>query len=365
MNLLPVCVLVIAGATTAQPGIVAIGDLPGSVPVSGAYGVSADGSVVTGISYGSGGGIFGGTMIRWTREGGLEALPRVPDSSDNIGGTFSPSAEFIAGAHGSTGLVWSRDLGTVSVGSLPGGRDTSSVGQINNEGMTVGSASFDFTVLGAPLNRAIKWTPAGGLEALPLPEPSDLGFNSRASHILADGRIFGHSNSGTWLYSEQAGFEMLPVGSYMNQINSTGDFMIGTNLVNDPWPFRSTYWTPDTGEVQLEPLGSIASTSVIRMSEDGSVIVGEASNTGFIIWLDQGTPMLLTDYAESLGIDMSGWFIERVTSISADGTTIIGIGAKLEWSGTNRSEGFVLTIPTPGAAVVLGISGLLACRRRR
>ena len=158
---------------------------------------------------------------------------------------------------------------------------------------------------------------------------------------------------------------MLPVGSYMNQINSTGDFMIGTNLVNDPWPFRSTYWTPDTGEVQLEPLGSIASTSVIRMSEDGSVIVGEASNTGFIIWLDQGTPMLLTDYAESLGIDMSGWFIERVTSISADGTTIIGIGAKLEWSGTNRSEGFVLTIPTPGAAVVLGISGLLACRRRR
>ncbi|PHQ81473.1 MAG: hypothetical protein COB69_04140, partial [Phycisphaera sp.] len=76
MNLLPVCVVVIAGATTAQPGIVAIGDLPGSVPVSRAFGVSADGSVVTGSSF----AFDGGTPIRWTREGGLEALPRVPDS---------------------------------------------------------------------------------------------------------------------------------------------------------------------------------------------------------------------------------------------------------------------------------------------
>jgi len=361
MNLLPVCVVVIAGATTAQPGIVAIGDLPGSVPVSRAFGVSADGSVVTGSSF----AFDGGTPIRWTREGGLEALPRVPDSSDNFGGSVSSSGEYIAGAHGSTGLVWSRELGSVSAGSLPGGRDTSQLGQINDEGMTVGLASFDFNVLGAPLNRAVKWTPAGGLEALPLPEPSDLNFNSLATHILDDGRIFGHSNSGTWLYSEQSGFEMLPVGRYMTQINSTGDFMIGTNLIDDPWPFRSTYWTPDTGEVQLESLPSVASSGVIGMSDDGSVIIGEASNVGFIIWLDQGTPMLLTDYAESIGIDMSGWDIEHVFAISADGTTIVGTGAKFEWSGTGRSEGFVLTIPAPGAAAVFGCAGLLAGRRRR
>jgi len=93
------------------------------------------------------------------------------------------------------------------------------------------------------------------------------------------------------------------------------------------------------------------------------VIVGRRSGD-LVVWIDQGEPMLIKDYAESLGIDMTNWGITNVFDVSADGTTIVGAARHASWSG-DRVEGFVLTIPTPGAAVVLGVSGLFAGRRRR
>ncbi len=349
--------------TAAQASFVTIGDLPGGFHTSYARGVSSDGSVVTGLSYATGGAL----AFRWDQESGMEALPVLPGTAGYQGGTVSPNGKYITGTHGfpsqqgQNGFVWSEETGTVSIGSLPGGRNMSSLGGITDEGVSVGWSDFDLTPTGYSLYRAVKWTPQGGLEELPLPSPTDIQYQSWASYILDDGRIFGSSNSGKWLYSEKTGFEMLPVSSYMNTINPSGDFMIGTMLDStSPIPHRARYWTPDTGEVPLAPYGDDYASRALFMSDDGSIIIGQGTQ-GWQVWLDQGSPVLFDDFVAGLGVDLDGWNMNFVYGISGDGSKIYGSAIG---STGNNIEGFVLSIPAPSSASVL-VPGVLAFRRKR
>ena len=297
----------------------------------------------------------------------MEALPVLPGTAGYQGGTVSPNGKYITGTHGfpsqqgQNGFVWSEETGTVSIGSLPGGRNMSSLGGITDEGVSVGRSDFDLTSTGHSLYRAVKWTPQGGLEELPLPSPTDIQYQSWASYILDDGRIFGSSNSGKWLYSEKTGFEMLPVSSYMNTINSSGDFIIGTMLDStSPIPHRARYWTPDTGEVSLTPYGDDYASRALFMSDDGSIIIGQGTQ-GWQVWIDQGSPVLFDDFVADIGVDLDGWYIDGIFGISGDGSKIYG--SAIDNTG-NNIEGFVLTIPAPASASVLAL-GVLAFRRKR
>lgn len=349
----------------AQPSFVTIGDLPGGYHNSHAIGVSSDGSVVTGFSYATGGML----AFRWTQESGMEALPVLPGTGGYQGGPVSPNGKFITGTHviqgqkGQNGFVWSEETGTVSIGSLPGGRNMSILGHITDDGLGVGRSDFDLTPTGYPLYRAVKWTAQSGLEALPLPEPTDLQYQSSAGRVLNDGRIFGVSNSGKWFYSEESGFEMLPVSRYMNTINSSGDFIIGTMLDStSPIPHRARYWTPDTGEVPLAPYGDDYASEALFLSDDGSVIIGRGTQ-GWQVWLDQGAPVLVEELVANLGVDLDGWYIDFIYGISGDGSKIYGTA--INNTGKNLMiEGFVLTIPAPASASVLAL-GVLAFTRKR
>ncbi len=363
MKAIALVIVLTTSCAAAQPSFVTIGDLPGGFHTSYARGVSSDGSVVTGLSYATGGSL----AFRWDEESGMEALPVVPGTAGYQGGTVSPNGKFITGTHGfpsqqgQNGFVWSEETGTISIGSLPGGRNMSILGHITNDGLGVGRSDFDLTPRGYPIYRAVKWTLKGGLEALPLPEPTDLQFSSAAGRVLDDGRIFGISNSGKWFYSEDSGFEMLPVSSYMNTINPSGDFMIGTMLDStSPIPHRARYWTPDTGEVPLTPYGDDYASEALFMSDDGSVIIGRGTQ-GWQVWLDQGSPVLFDDFVAGLGVDLDGWNMNFVYGISGDGSKIYG--SAIDSTG-NNIEGFVLTIPAPASVSVL-VPGVLAFRRRR
>lgn len=94
------------------------------------------------------------------------------------------------------------------------------------------------------------------------------------------------------------------------------------------------------------------------MNDDGSVIVGKLKSKE-VIWINQEKPILIEDFATSIGVDMTGWNILGIWDISGDGSTIVG---QARYQG--RVEGFVLTIPTPASAIPLTLA-LFATRRNR
>jgi len=366
MKAIALVIALTTSSAAAQSTFVTIGDLPGGFHTSHTSGISADGRVLTGLSSSSSGLL----AYRWTADTGITALPTLPGTQGYQGGAVSPNGTYISGAHGVInlsayyGFVWSEQTGMVSVGSLPGGRDVTRLGYITDDGVVVGMSDFDLTSTGVSLFRATKWTPQGGLEAIPLPDPTDLQHQSSALFVLDDGRVFGSSNSGRWLYSEDSGFEMIPVGSYMRRISRSGDFMIGTMLDStSPIPHRARYWTPDTGEVSLAPYGDDYASEALYMSDDGSIIIGRGT-LGWQVWLDQGAPILFEDLIANYGIELGDWRIESINGISEDGRTIFGNAINLS-SGEVLIEGFLIKIPAPMTIAPFVALGLVATRGRR
>ncbi len=261
---------------------------------------------------------------------------------------------------GSIGYVWSEGEGYTLIGDLPGGNARSGLTAIKSDGSYgIGFSSFAFNSFGAPINRAVSWTPDGGLQPLQLPPGDDELAGSLAYQMLPDGRIFGRSESGIWLYSEIGGFEILDGAQHMTRSSADGSFFSGTSLATGNHP---AYWTRESGLQHLPLLGDHFFGNVLGMSADGSVIVGTSQGVE-CVWIDQGEAIEFIDYAESFGIDMTGWSILNMGQVSADGRTIVGTARHASWE-IGRVEGFVLTIPAPASAGVLG-AVLVAFRRRR
>lgn len=357
--LLPLMMIGLSAPAATGQSLTFVGDLPGGFPVSYAIGTSKDGSVVTGYSYSS----EGVSGFRWTANDGISELNRSNGAGVYDGLAVSPNGEYILGRYQGLGSVWTEATGTVQIGDLPGGIEASSLRDINDSGLAVGQASHGFNSIGAPTYRAVRWNSTDGLVPMPLPAGDEAsGLNSDAKGILSDGRIYGESASGAWIYSEDTGFEMLPGAEGLGPSNSDGSFIVGIANDSSLQASVAAYWTPDDG-LQHLPRGDIGvSGAALSMSDDGSIIVGRLG-TQQVVWIDQGEPMLVTDYAASLGIDVSDFGIFSVYGVSADGTTIVGGGRRLSWEG-GRVEGFVLTIPAPGTIGVLGVA-FLAARRRR
>jgi probable HAF family extracellular repeat protein len=149
---------------TAEQGMESIGVLPGDT-YSGALGISADGSIIAGYSVAAGINVF--RAIRWTAKDGMVALnppPQVVDSyAYNISddGTAITGAIRISNGHDHA-FVWTassgmQDLGVLPGGTLAGGQDVASGGQI-----VVGRSEI------APLEfRAVMWVNG---------EPHDLNY---------------------------------------------------------------------------------------------------------------------------------------------------------------------------------------------
>lgn len=353
------CMILVANATLAQATFQTVGYLSSGNPVSHATAASNDGSTIVGVSNI---GLAGSIGFHWTSSGGLTALSILPETSNYQPTSTSPSGALITGTHasagGPVGFVWSESLGMVSIGDLPGGRRDSYLTTITETGFGVGASS---TAIGdgSAYFRAISWSPQGGMQLLPLPSPGDEGVSSSARQLLPDGRIFGRSASGAWLYSESDGFEMLDGARHMNFASADGTFFSGTSLATGTNP---AYWTRENGLQHLPLLGDHFFGNVLGMSADGWVIVGTSQGVE-CVWIDQGEAIEFIDYAESFGLDMTGWSILNARQVSADGTTIVGTARHASWE-IGRVEGFVLTIPAPASASVFAL-GIVSLRRRR
>jgi len=350
----------------AQASFQTVGHLSIDQPISHANHVSDDGHMAFGFAVGINGGLTG---WRWTHASGMQVMPSLPGYGWAEPYGTNRTNDFILGrigipGGGSQSFIWDELGGYTLIGDLPGGTNNSGLTAITEDASYgVGFSSHGFSTIGAPIFRAVSWTPSDGLAPLPLPSTGDDLTNSRAYSLLPDGRIFGQSASGAWLYSESYGtFEMLLGAEAMSHVSSDGAFFAG----NDGFASRAAYWTREDGQTFLPLLDGHLYSGLRGMSNDGSVMVGQSFGQfggDEVVWFDQGEPIPVIDFATSLGLDMDGWRFIDVMSVSGDGSTIVGTAAHESWVGS-RQEGFVLTIPTPASVMPLAV-GLMALQRKR
>lgn len=347
-------VLALATASLGAQQIRSVGVLPGGIG-SQCSSVSASGQVVVGISWGEWGvsndrsfrivgngeaqdiGTFPGAENMWAtavsgngtttvglaftptglrgfrlRNGvflDLGVLPGAPYGTEAYG--VSHDGSVVVGTGSSPGDLfhafrWTQQTGMVDLGTLPGG-DYSYGNAVSASGQVVVGASTS-----ANGEQGFRWTPSTGMTQL---QPIDPAVPSGAFAVSATG-AFAAGYSGTSMVRWNAAGQVqdlgtLPGGSYAVAYAISGNGQIVGGMSDDvTMESRATVWAALLGQVDLN------------------------------------------EFLPELGVDLSDWDLDGVTSISADGRTLVGFG---QFQGENR--GFVVRVPNPGPG---GLGWLIA-----
>ncbi len=359
---LPTCLAAAAGMLALASGVSAqsitsVGLPPGG-SFSGATAVSANGSVVAANVDMAG-------AYRWTSAGLVDigSLPGAfatsaedinADGSVIVGGVFLVVPEETVRAH-----RWTSGGGMQDLGVLPGGVASVAIG-VSGDGHIVTGYSFDVNFN----TTAFRWTSAGGMQSI---GTLTGGAASEGRKVSRDGgTIIGISGSSdgdrAFAWTESGGMQSLGLfspgdgGSSAWGVNADGTVVAGTSGTH------AVIWT--NGVVQnIGMLPGASNAVAFTVSDDGSLVGGysffgnEATAT---LWSEVLGTVDLNTYLPTLGVDLTGWELDYTRDISFDGTTIVGEGL---FNGEPR--GWVVTVPSPGAAAILGLGGLLAARRRR
>jgi uncharacterized membrane protein len=353
------------GVVHGQVSFTGLGDLPGGLFYSWGSSVSADGRAVVGRSNGVAGSVASYHAIRWTREGGMEAvsLPAqwafgsyaVGTSQD---GSVVAGNAFVSAASTTEPFVWTPGGVTLLVGPVNGfGRaNRVSADGTTVVGQTVGiHPTQNFAEVGA------RWTNGGGgvpLGWLPNTNSCDATVVSRdGSIILGSCYATGTGNGGLFRWTQATGIQLLdtqPAGTLswsVAAMSEDGTVVCGAVLIGTPTTgSRSSImrWTQSGGATLLDPDPSHPQSECRAMSPDGKAIVGYywmypaywanvwTAETG-LLRLDQ---YLLTRHGFQ---PPAGWVLERAMGISDDKRTIVGEGM----NPNGQTEGWIITLPWP------------------
>lgn len=360
--------LALALGLLAQPAALAgaggyflpLGDLPGGLFYSEAFGVSPDGTVVVGRSQGSGGEVPFRSVIGQT----MQSLSAPPGGA--LGASLGGSVVVGYGnsANGVEAFRWTQQSGVVGLGDLPGNIFESIATDVTPDGeIIVGSGAS------AAGREAIRWTQTSGMVGLgDLPGGST---NSRAEAISANGAIVvgrGASASGTEAFVWREGLGMiglgdLPGGSFFsaaNAVSADGTTVVGGSDSGGGAAGASAFlWTESSGMIALGPTGY-----AYGVSGDGSVVIGSTGLDAFgdaFIWDEaHGARNLKTVLQTEFGLNLTGWTLRHAYGITPDGLTICGVGIDPQ----GRRQAWVAGIPEP-STLAGGLLGLLFVVRRR
>lgn len=343
---------------------------------SAGTGISGDGSVATGYSYGeiinSGHEAFG-----WTESLGmftLGVLPQVQSYGFLSGLDASFDGSVIVGSCRTSGVeeafLWTQAGGMVGLGDIPGGPIFSQAHAVTADGTIV----VGFSQYANGRNEAFVWTAETGMLGI-----GDFGGTPiprcEAYDIAPDGSVIvggvGGSDASVlpmkaakWTWD--GGWAFLgdipggPVGpSRAHAVNADGSIIVGQQgpaNANDAF-----WWTEATGPLSLGPLPSgYVDADATGVSPDGSLIVGSAkvSNisrvamiwTPFTGWVPMGSTL-----TNIVGIHVLGTIIDS-PSLSDDGRTIVATTTGWEPGLTyiNPSMACRIVLPGPGACCIGG-----------
>lgn len=281
-------------------------------------GISGDGHAAVGYSWTTQGGAE--TAFRWSGPGTFQSLGTMGWSNSRATGASNDGTTVVGYLSTQSGSAqqafrWTPSTGMQTVGPL-----FSEANAISRDGSTIVGETA--VTSGAP--QAFRWTQAGGVQPLP-PLPGT--YFSYARGVSADGR----------------------------------DVVGSTTGLNVDYP---TLWHDGVPMLLSRPTNWYHATP-FAVSDDGQVVVGTYDSTqtyGASIWTPTTGFMPMADYLAGFGITLpTGVWLERCTSVSADGRTF---GGKT-FGPAGITQGFVATIPAPGACAAVLACAVVAVRRRR
>ncbi len=359
---------VIAAAEPPEPGFWVVG-APASNVWSSVRALNQDGSVAAGFTS----GVYQSPGFTWTRETGrfdFGLLPGISPASAAYGlsdngvvvGSMNDFSSSRAYRWAGSGPL--QDLGVLTGHSRSYGQGVSGDGNIVVG--TLESGDFGFT------GEAFRWTPTGQMQGLGWLRPGSI--RSEARGVSRDGGTIVGMNMDSALtaeafkWTEAGGFEALPnlpnsaLSAEAHAVNADGSVVVGASF-GPNFNNHAVRWT-DAGVEDLSAGSPFGASRAWAVSDDGDVIGGNAGTFAFV-WTQETKMMLAIDYLALFGVAVPNEYkLEYVYAISGDGLTFGGIAKNLV---TNQFEGWVATIPAPGAAGVLMVVTpmVLASRRRR
>ena len=328
-TLLAVGILLInRNATPPTPSqhFIGLGDLPGGIANSTAYGVSADGTAVVGC----GNSAAGTEAFRWTRARGMEGLGFPEAFAISADGSMVVGYRHIAKQ--AEPVRWTRDGGTVCLGKLPDYSYGSANGVSADGSVIVGT-------YGENNNITFRWTPGRGIAGLPGLPGAVVRCEARA--VSADGAVVVGESRYESDYDEAFRFHadtgLIQLGvlpgdssSVADGVSADGSVIVGSSFGAATQAFR---WTQQTGMIGLGTLPDGSRNSrACGVSADGSIIVGQCYGEGgfeAFIWdaahgMRSLRQVLVSQF--DLGASLAGWKLQSANAVSADGSFVVGYG---------------------------------------
>jgi probable HAF family extracellular repeat protein len=374
-----VAAVAVAGSALAANGITQI-PLPqdpsnpdgGNSFKVGSATLSDDGQVLAGR------GDSGFSML-WTASGGAQTVPMAYANGISGNGqvVFGTDAGFPGQAN-----RWSRSSQSAEgLGYLPASFQGSFAFAANTDGSMIAGATF--TNGGT---RAFRWTSSGGMQDLGVLNPSGAYRASEAYGASGDGSVIaGYSTIGdegtvrAIRWTSSGGLQNLgtlagDTTSWANGVSKDGTTVIGRST-NDGYVNHAIRWTEGAGMVGLGELAAGYESDARGANADGSLIVGTAGvlagNRAFI-WSAAMGMVDLNAYLSQKHFDLGGVTFTDALTISADGSTILANGFTVQafddgMGGTYDQQvngSYLINLPAPGAAALVGLAGLMARRRK-
>jgi uncharacterized membrane protein len=326
---------------------------PPETGASFVFGLSADGRSAAGYKSGRG--------FLWTADGGRNdfglTAPTATTQAYGISGNGLTVVGGGAPTENAMAFRWTQDGGYQGLGTIPG-YFVSNARDANHDGsIVVGTVSDTSGVF----SQAFRWTQSGGMQGL--------GAGTGADAISGDGTTIVGTLTGQPLamrWTQAGGAQLLPSlggsgDSRARAVNFDGSIIVGSSGPT----FRPTKWINGS---PIELLSSLSNSRLtpLGLSDDGSVVAGDVqANVGgnFAgVWTAATGTIRLSDYLTAHGVTIpAGLNLETCAAISSDGKTFAGYTT----SDLLGIQGYVATIPSPGALGVLCLSMGFAARRRR
>lgn len=343
-----------------------LGDLPGGDVASYASAVSASGDVVAGSSAAS----DGHQAVRWTPAEKLQPLASSLSSASGV----SPDGRLIVGSARveilpmaeSLGVIWREDgpFEPVAVPNWPTDLELWSSG--------TSAVLDDGTVFGACKNQGGAGVSTQGCRVDPSGEitvviPWLSSVASSATVLAANasgdyaGAVFSHRYSSS-LFGSFAVVNGSAIGSPFGErcttrpnschsearaLSADGSVVVGTAAEWGFEPYRQSGFIYDAGGIRELPdlLGGDEASGAYAISADGRVIGGfatDAEGRRAAVWVREVPIALEAALVNAGGSLPSGWRLDTVQAISADGRVLVGNGTNPD----GNREAFRIVLPS-------------------
>lgn len=250
----------------------------------------------------------------------------------------------------------SSPSGTLYIGDVgPTGRGRA----ISADGQVVVGAR-DTASSGSPVYEAFRWTQATGIQGLGFTEAFDV--SSDGSVVVGTRRYPNPSGSGTvqgaHVWRNGTGTDVVANKSFASAtaVSSDGSTVFGVYTDGGGSDTHDYTFRERSGITIIDP-GPDQVFAPLAASEDGSIAVGEkiypADFHQAVIWTEAGGVRKLRDVAvNDLGLDLTGWTLQRATGVSADGRVVIGYGNSPE----GRREAWRLELAPDTERLVVNVT---------